>query len=141
MTSRDEVSAPQSGLAQVCFAMASLSAVLGIALGMFMGIQNDHTLTPVHAHINLIGWVSLFLFGVYYHLHPQVVGWLAKLQVALVAVGAVMAFGNLALMLTTGDRSLLVITIVGSVMVFAGFLMFCVVVWREGLRRTSSQRP
>jgi uncharacterized membrane protein YgdD (TMEM256/DUF423 family) len=130
MMSVAEVSTRGSCLAQVCFALASLSAVLGIALGMYMGINDDHTLTPVHAHTNLICWVSLFLFGVYYHLQPHVVGWLAKLQVAFVAVGAVMAFGNLAIMLSSGDRTLIVITIVGSVMVFVGFLMFCFIVCR-----------
>jgi uncharacterized membrane protein YgdD (TMEM256/DUF423 family) len=130
-----EVSTRGSCLARVCFAVASASAVVGIALGMFMGIHDDHTLTPVHAHINLICWVSLYLFGVYYHLHPHVVGVLAKLQVALVVIGAVMAFGNLAMMLLSGDRTLIAITIVGSVMVFVGFVLFCFVVWREGLRR------
>lgn len=135
MTAAVEVSTQRSGLARVCFAVASLSAVLGIALGIFMGIQDDHTLAPVHAHINLIGWVSLFLFGVYYHLHPHVVGWLAQSQVALVVIGAFMTFGNLAIMLLSGDKALLAITIVGSVMVFVGFALFCFVVWREGLRR------
>jgi uncharacterized membrane protein YgdD (TMEM256/DUF423 family) len=135
MTGAVEVSTQRSGLARVCFAVASLSAVLGITLGIFMGIQDDHTLAPVHAHINLIGWVSLFLFGVYYHLHPHVVGWLAQLQVALVVIGAFMTFGNLAIMLLSGDKALLAITIVGSVMVFVGFALFCFVVWREGLRR------
>jgi uncharacterized membrane protein YgdD (TMEM256/DUF423 family) len=135
MTGAVEVPARGPCLSRVCFAVAGLSAVVGIGLGMFMGIQDDHTLAPVHAHINLICWVSLFLFGVYYHLHPHVVGWLAKLQVALVVSGAFMAFGNLAMMLLSGDRTLIAITIVGSVMVFAGFALFCFVVWREGLRR------
>jgi uncharacterized membrane protein YgdD (TMEM256/DUF423 family) len=117
-----------------CFAFASLAAVAGISLGMFMGIKDDHTLTPVHAHINLIGWVSMFMFGVYYNLYPHTVGLLAKLQVLLVAIGFIMAFGSLAVMLTQGDRILLPFTITGSVMVLAGFLLFCVVVCREALR-------
>jgi hypothetical protein len=37
--------------------------------------------------------------------------------------------------LLSGDKALLAITIVGSVMVFVGFALFCFVVWREGLRR------
>lgn len=122
-------------LPEVCFALASLCAVAGVALGIVMGITHDHTLTPVHAHTNLIGWVSLFLFGVYYRLHPQLVGMLANLQVALVAIGAAMTFGSLAVMLTQADQSLLPVAIVGSLMVIAGFVMFCFVVWREVLKR------
>jgi uncharacterized membrane protein YgdD (TMEM256/DUF423 family) len=121
-------------LASICYALASLSALVGISLGILMGLTEDHTLTPVHAHINLICWVSLFLFGVFYHMHPKAVNWLAKVQVALVAIGAIMAFGNLAIMLTTNDRTYIIFTIVGSVMVFVGYLMFCVVVWRQALK-------
>lgn len=127
MTQKSELS---SRLPHVCFALASLSAVCGIGLGMAMGIADDHTLAPVHAHANLIGWVSLFLFGVYYRLHPQVMGMLAKLQIALVAIGGLMAFGNLAIMLTTGDKTFIAVTIIGSVMVFLGFALFCFLVFR-----------
>jgi hypothetical protein len=27
---------------------------------------------PAHALLNLLGWVSLFLFGIYHRLHPAV---------------------------------------------------------------------
>jgi len=37
-----------------------------------MGISQDHSTFPAHAHLNLLGWVSLFLFGIYYHLHPAI---------------------------------------------------------------------
>ena len=38
---------------------------------------------PAHAHLNLLGWVSLFLFGIFYHLHPA----LDRSRAALVQVG------------------------------------------------------
>ena len=37
-----------------------------------MGITEDHSNSSAHAHLNLLGWVSLFLFGIYYHLHPTI---------------------------------------------------------------------
>jgi hypothetical protein len=40
--------------------------------GIVMGISQDHSTLPAHAHLNLLGWVSLFLFGIYYHVHPAV---------------------------------------------------------------------
>lgn len=43
---------------------------LGVALGVHMGKSGDHVLFPVHAHINLLGWVSLALIGVIYHFFP-----------------------------------------------------------------------
>jgi hypothetical protein len=134
MTNTVQVPASTPCIAPICFMLSGISAVIGNSLGIFMGITEDHTLAPVHVHINLIGWVSLFLFGVYYHLHPHVVGWIVKLQVALVACGYPAAFGSLAVMMTHGDRSLLPVTIVGSLMVFVGFVLFCFVVCSEVVR-------
>jgi cbb3-type cytochrome oxidase subunit 1 len=36
-----------------------------------MGIAHDFTLAPVHAHSNLVGWVSLALFGAIYRAFPE----------------------------------------------------------------------
>ena len=35
-------------------------------LGIYMGMHEDFTLAPVHAHINLLGWVTLALYGLYH---------------------------------------------------------------------------
>ena len=44
--------------------------VIAIALGVFMGATGDLTQRPVHAHLNLLGWVSMTLFGLIYHAFP-----------------------------------------------------------------------
>lgn len=44
--------------------------IIGMAWGIFMAITGDHLHAPAHAHLNLIGWVTMALFGVYYHLVP-----------------------------------------------------------------------
>ena len=40
--------------------------VIGMIWGIQMGISKDHAAMPAHAHLNLLGFVSLFLFGFYY---------------------------------------------------------------------------
>ena len=50
----------------ICFQ----AAVLFVLAGMVWGLQMAHAAFPAHAHLNLLGWVSLFLFGIYYHLRP-----------------------------------------------------------------------
>jgi hypothetical protein len=44
------------------------AAVLFVLVGMGWGIQGGYNAGPLfftaHAHLNLLGWVSLFLFGV-----------------------------------------------------------------------------
>jgi len=51
---------------------AVVFAIAGMAWGMAMGISQDHSAMPAHAHLNLLGWVSLFLMGLYYRLHPVI---------------------------------------------------------------------
>ena len=46
--------------------VAIFQALIGMGLGIFMGITGDYTLAPAHAHNNLLGWVSMAIFGLYY---------------------------------------------------------------------------
>lgn len=56
------------------FAWASLVYLLiGSTLGLFMAV-NSSPLTPSHAHVLLIGFVSMMIFGVGYHLLPVFAG-------------------------------------------------------------------
>ena len=45
---------------------AALSLLAGVAMGLSMGATHDYALRPVHAHTNLVGWVSIALFGLTY---------------------------------------------------------------------------
>ncbi len=72
------------------FRAAVLMVIAGMIWGIVMGISQDHSTMPAHAHLNLLGWVSLFLFGIYYHLHPAVdLSRLASLQVWIWIVGTI----------------------------------------------------
>ena len=51
--------------------------VVGMIWGIQMGISKDHAAMPAHAHLNLLGFVSLFLFGFYY-LGPFTLGRLRR---------------------------------------------------------------
>ena len=56
----------------VSFPAAVLMVVAGMIWGIIMAVSRDHSAMPAHAHLNLLGWVSLFLFGLFYHLHPAI---------------------------------------------------------------------
>ena len=51
--------------------LALIYFLVAVCLGVFMGASGDHRLMPVHAHLNLLGWVSLTLTAVIYHYFPQ----------------------------------------------------------------------
>jgi len=41
--------------------------LIGIIFGIYMGASGNHDLTPVHAHINLLGFTLMMVFGLTYH--------------------------------------------------------------------------
>lgn len=51
--------------------LAVLYLIAGVSLGIFMAASHDHSMFPVHAHLNLLGWVSLSLFGLFYRTWPS----------------------------------------------------------------------
>lgn len=58
--------------ASFSFQAAVVLAVAGMVWGLVMAISGDHSTMPAHAHLILLGWVSLFLFGIFYHLHSLI---------------------------------------------------------------------
>jgi hypothetical protein len=44
-----------------------LFGLAGIGLSIYMGYEHDQKLSPVQLPISMIGWVSLFLAGLYYN--------------------------------------------------------------------------
>ena len=63
------------------FIAAVIYGLLGMILGLQMAITHDHGQMPTHAHIMVIGWVSFFLFGLFYlQFGERVNGTLARLH-------------------------------------------------------------
>lgn len=52
--------------------VAVIYFVAAVALGVFMGASGDHSLFPLHAHLNLLGWVSMALFGLLGKVFPGI---------------------------------------------------------------------
>ena len=81
------------------FATAVVFVVIGMAWGIHMSATGNHLYAPAHAHVNLLGWVTMGLFGIYYHLVPAAAASrlatihyaVATLGVVLIAPGIVMA--------------------------------------------------
>jgi cbb3-type cytochrome oxidase subunit 1 len=111
---------------------AVLAALCGMGLGIFMAASQDHTLGGAHAHLNLVGWVSLALFGFYYALTPQATGRLARIHLALSVMGAVVMPIGIAMAILKGQE---ILAIIGSLLVLAGMLIFALTVLRHGVGR------
>ena len=113
--------------------MMCASAVIllvGMLAGIAMGIQQNFVLAPAHAHLNLIGGVLLFLFGLYYRLVPAAgATTLAKVQGWLHMIGAILFPAGVAVVLLKGS-SFEAAPIAGSLLVVAAMALFTVIVFR-----------
>jgi cbb3-type cytochrome oxidase subunit 1 len=68
--------------------IAVVYLIIGMVLGMMMGSSGDYAQRTTHAHINLVGFVSMAIFAVVYRLWPAMQeGLLAKLHFWLYQVG------------------------------------------------------
>jgi peptidoglycan/LPS O-acetylase OafA/YrhL len=106
--------------------------LVGMILGMVMGSSQDFRLAPAHAHLNLLGFVSLFLAGLYYQAVPQAAASaLAKWQASIAVIGAVVFPIGIAMVLLYGPQYEM-LTIATSVVAFLGMLLFAIVVFRFG---------
>ncbi len=107
-----------------------LFVLVGMVWGLQMAITQDHAASPAHAHNNLIGFVSLFLFGIYYHLHPALEhSRLARIQVWVWIVATViMVIG--VVMVHTGQPQGDPFAAIGSIVVLLDTFLFGWLVFR-----------
>ncbi|TPQ51258.1 hypothetical protein C2U72_09215 [Prosthecomicrobium hirschii] len=108
---------------------AVLFALAGMGLGIRMGIVHDFTLSPVHAHVNLVGFTTLFLAGLFYRAMPHAAGWLAGLHFTLALPGALALSIGIAGSVTGQDWGVAV-AIAGSLLTVAAMLIFAIAVFR-----------
>lgn len=77
----------------------ALFGLLGAYLGSHMAGAGSYALRPIHAHILLVGWLSLFVYGLFYKLYkvkfPKLVafhGWSAIIGAIGLTVGMYLQF-------------------------------------------------
>lgn len=110
--------------------LAVVYALLGVTLGIVMAASHDYTFRPVHAHLNLLGWVSMALFGFWYRSAPVAAEtMLAKLHFWLHNIALPIQMGTLA-MFVNGNNSVEPVLALASVVIGIGFLLFAINLWK-----------
>ena len=104
--------------------------LLGMIWGIEMGIRQDFSMAPAHAHFNLVGGVLLFVFGLYYRMVPLARdSKLAKWQSGLHILGAILFPAGVAVVIKKGE-SFIALPIVGSLIVVTAVALFALIVFR-----------
>lgn len=125
-------------VAQLYFRTAIIFLIIGISMGLHMSIAGDHSAIGAHAHANLLGWVTMAIFGGYHALNPaKAERRIAMIQYAVYTAGVALLVPALYLMLT-GNPSLEPVVAVASFIAFAGVLLFAVIIFSSG---TAAARP
>ena len=117
------------------FAAASVCLLLGMSWGIQMGATENFAMMPAHAHLNLLGWVTMALYGTFYALTPNTLSpRLAWINFALSLLGVALMIPFLALFLGSRDTSYVGGMVAGEIATVLSLLVFGVSVGRELIR-------
>lgn len=81
--------------------IGALYLLVGMSFGMYMGAMQEFELAPLHAHINLVGFTLMTLFGIVYRVIPGLADTrLSKAHFWLYQIGAFLMLVSLFALLT-----------------------------------------
>jgi len=120
---------------------------LGIALGLAMAVQPLWVIyRPAHAHMNVVGFLTMMVFGVGYQLLPRLFGgglWSRRLAIAhlwLANAGLALMVAGFMLAPHVGDRSI-PLTAGGGALFTLGAVFFVINMWRTFDAADARHRP
>ena len=114
----------------------ALFAVFGLCLGLWMVAVNNFVYSKIHAHVNLLGWVTLAIYGIVYRLYPAMKASPLALPHLVCSVAGVI-FMNLGWWMflqniLVGTKLLVIIFRGGSALGILGVVLFLVIFWLKG---------
>jgi hypothetical protein len=127
------IASPLRDLPFIFFAAGTLAVTCGMLWGIRMAMSQDFSTAPAHAHLNLAGWVTMALFGLYYRLTPPAAAtMLARIHCAVAIIGLILFVPGIAIVNTGGGEGL---AVAGSLATLASMLIFLYTVLRFGFGR------
>lgn len=127
-------------ISQLYFKTAVIFLIIGILMGLQMSISGNHDAGAAHAHANLLGWVTMGLFGAYLAFAPhKAQSRLAHIQYGVYTSGVAIMTPSLFFMLK-GNSALEPFVALGSIIAFAGVLIFAFMVFSARLELPWTRR-
>lgn len=114
----------------------ALFAVFGLCLGLWMVAVNNFAYSKIHAHVNLLGWVTLAIYGIVYKLYPAMKNSPFALSHLVCSIAGVI-FMNLGWWMflqniLVGTKTLVIIFRGGSALGIIGVVLFLIIFWLDG---------
>ena len=111
--------------------IAALFGLVGTVLGSHMAGSGSYAFRPIHAHILLVGWLSVFSWGVFYKIYKvratkliALHGWSAIIGSIGLTTGMWLQFIK---PFNINETFALVFYIVGGTILLASFALFVVI--------------
>lgn len=108
--------------------LAAIFGLIGAVIGSDMAGRGSYELRPIHAHILVVGWLSLFAWGIFYKVYTvkaknlvHVHGWTAVLGSIGLTVGLLFYNVN---PLNLGSTFNLIFFIVGGTILLISYVVF-----------------
>ncbi len=122
--------------------IAAIFGLIGTVLGSHMAGTGSYAFRPIHAHILLVGWLSMFAWGVFYKIYQvraskliTMHGWTAIIGSIGLTTGMWLQFLK---PFNINETVALVFYIVGGTILLIAFALFVVVTFltEKGNKRT-----
>ena len=110
---------------------AAVFGLIGTFLGSKMSGDLDYSIRPIHAHVLLVGWLSVFAWGIFYSIYTIKYKVLVTIQSILAMTGAFgLSFGMWMYNLNPfnlNETFVMIFFIVGGSLLLLAFALFVVV--------------
>ena len=110
---------------------SAIFGLIGTFLGSHMSGNMDYSLRPIHAHILLVGWLSVFAWGIFYKVYTIKYKRLVAIHSILGMLGAAgLTLGMWMYNLNPfnlNETFVMVFFIVGGTLLLLAFLLFVVI--------------
>lgn len=117
------------------FLTGAIFLAIGMLWGMAMAGSENFALAPAHAHLNLLGWVSMAIYGGFYALTRETLSpRLAWINYATATLGVAIMIPALSAYLLTSNAALGPVIGIGSLLCLVALLVFGWSAWRELVR-------
>ncbi|MCG1008553.1 hypothetical protein J4760_00660 [Salinicoccus sp. ID82-1] len=111
--------------------VASLFGLLGVFIGSQMAGEVDYSIRPIHTHVLLVGWLSMFAWGIFYSIYRVKSRILVHIHGVMGMVGAIMLTSGMYFYMLNpfnfNETFTTVYFIVGGSVLLIAFLLFIIV--------------
>lgn len=120
---------------KILLRLSAFFGFIGAFLGSHMAGAGDYAFRPIHAHILVVGWLSLFAWAVYYKVFNPRINLLAKLHFYTAIIGSIGLTGGMTLYIFRPaflpEAFNTILYIIGGSILLLSFLLFFILTFAK----------